>query len=67
MVVSTTLDTGEVVRMPGIPMKFSETGEARFTAPPRVGQDSRRILSQMLGYDDRRIDALHGAGAIEAA
>lgn len=66
MVVSTTLESGEVVRMPGIPMKFSETNEARFTAPPRVGQDSRRILSQMLGYDDSRIDALHGAGAVGA-
>ncbi|VTU22583.1 CaiB/BaiF CoA transferase family protein [Variovorax sp. PBL-E5] len=64
MVVSMPLESGEVVRMPGIPMKFSETGEARFTAPPRVGQDSHVILSQMLGYDDARIAALQVAGAV---
>jgi len=66
MVVSMPLESGEVVRMPGIPMKFSDTGEARFTAPPRVGQDSQRILSELLGYDDGRIDALCAAGAVGA-
>lgn len=64
MVVSMTLESGEVVRMPGNPMKFSDSAEACYTAPPRVGRDSQRILSDMLGYDDDRIDALQYAGAV---
>lgn len=64
MVVPMTLDSGEVVRMPGNPMKFSESAEACYAAPPRVGRDSQRILSEMLGYDDDRIVALQGAGAV---
>jgi len=64
MVVSMTLDSGEVVRMPGNPMKFSDSAEASYAAPPRVGRDSQRILSDLLGYDDDRIDALQYAGAL---
>jgi crotonobetainyl-CoA:carnitine CoA-transferase CaiB-like acyl-CoA transferase len=67
MVVSMSLESGEVVRMPGVPMKFSDTGETRFAAPPCVGRDSRRILSQMLGYDEARIDALRESGAVGIA
>jgi len=66
MVVSVPLESGETVRMPGIPMKFSESSETRFTPPPGVGRDSRRILSEMLGYDTTRIDALNAAGAVGA-
>lgn len=64
MVVSMTLESGEVVRMPGNPMKFSESAEPCYAAPPRVGRDSHRILSEMLGYDGDRIDALQYAGAV---
>ncbi|MBS0452474.1 MAG: CoA transferase [Proteobacteria bacterium] len=67
MVVAVELDNGETVRMPGIPMKFSDSSESRFTPPPRVGRDSRRILSQILGYDAARIDALDAAGAVGVA
>lgn len=67
MVVSVPLDNGETVRMPGIPMKFSENCESSFTPPPCVGRDSRRILSQVLGYDAARINALDAAGAVGVA
>lgn len=67
MVVSVELDNGETVRMPGIPMKFSGSSQASFTPPPCVGRDSRRILSQVLGYDAARIDALDAAGAVGVA
>lgn len=67
MVVSVPLESGETVRMPGIPMKFSESSETSFTSPPSVGRDSRRILSEVLGYDATRIDALNAAGAVGAA
>jgi crotonobetainyl-CoA:carnitine CoA-transferase CaiB-like acyl-CoA transferase len=67
MVVSMTLESGEVIRMPGVPMKFSQTNESTFTAPPGVGKDSRRILTELLGYDEGRIEALQQAGALGVA
>lgn len=67
MVVSMTLASGEEVRMPGVPMKFSASGKPAFEPPPGVGQDSRRILAEMLGYDSARIEALSRSGAIGAA
>jgi crotonobetainyl-CoA:carnitine CoA-transferase CaiB-like acyl-CoA transferase len=35
-------------------------------APYRVGEHSRLVLSGLLGYDAKRIDALIAAGAVEA-
>ncbi len=64
MVVETPLASGEMIRMPGIPMKFSETNDTSFTTPPRVGEDSRRVLSEMLGYDAARISELKDAGVL---
>ena len=67
MVVSMTLQSGEVIRMPGVPMKFSQSNRGTFAAPPGVGRDSRRILRDMLGYDEGRIDALQRSGTLGAA
>jgi crotonobetainyl-CoA:carnitine CoA-transferase CaiB-like acyl-CoA transferase len=67
MVVGVPLASGEVVRMPGSPMKFSDAGPAHYAAPPRVGQHSRALLASMLGYTEDRIDALCSTGAIAAA
>ena len=67
MVVSMTLQSGEVIRMPGVPMKFSQSNGGSFAAPPGIGRDSRRILSDMLGYDEDRIDALQQSGTLGAA
>ncbi len=66
MVVSMTLESGKEVRMPGVPMKFSDTGAPEFDPPPGVGRDSRRILSELLGYDSSRIEALCRSGAVGA-
>jgi CoA:oxalate CoA-transferase len=35
-------------------------------APYRVGEHSRLVLSDLLGYDAKRIDTLIAAGAVEA-
>jgi len=65
MVVSTRLATGEEVRMPGVPMKFSDSANAtRFETPPGVGRDSRRVLAELLGYEEQRIAALAESGAL---
>ncbi|MGH8876255.1 MAG: CaiB/BaiF CoA transferase family protein [Stackebrandtia sp.] len=36
-------------------------------APPLLGADTRAILTEVLGYDDARIDALTTSGAVRAA
>ena len=64
MVVEMPMASGETVRMPGVPMKFSDTSETSFNTPPRVGEDSTRVLSEMLGYDADRIAALKSSGVL---
>lgn len=61
-----TLDNGTQVRLPTIPL---EMGGERIGAPqvmPEAGADARAVL-RGLGYDDERIDALIGAGAVGEA
>lgn len=65
MVVDVPLPNGDSVRMPGIPMKFSAAATPHFTAPPTLGQDTRSVLADVLGYDAARIEALHGQQAIQ--
>lgn len=67
MVVDVTLESGDTVRMPGVPMKFSDGRRPPFAAPPSLGRDSQRVLSDLLGYDERRIQALHASGAVGLA
>ena len=58
-----TLDNGTAVRLPTIPL---EMNGARIGAPqhlPKPGRDARTVL-ETLGYDEDRIAALIGAGAV---
>lgn len=58
-----TLDNGTQVRLPTIPL---EMNGARIGAPqhlPKPGRDARTVL-ETLGYDEDRIAALIGAGAV---
>jgi crotonobetainyl-CoA:carnitine CoA-transferase CaiB-like acyl-CoA transferase len=64
MVVEVPLPNGDTVRMPGVPMKFSDASAPTFGAPPTLGQNTQEVLSCMLGYDDGRIVALRDSGAI---
>ena len=54
-----------MVRMPGLPMKFSASGAPAFGAPPTLGQDTQTVLGTMLGYDATHIAALREAHAIQ--
>jgi crotonobetainyl-CoA:carnitine CoA-transferase CaiB-like acyl-CoA transferase len=65
MVVEVPLESGAAVKMPGIPMKFSQTSSIRFTAPPTLGRDTQTVLREMLGYDAGRIASLHSSQAIQ--
>ncbi len=58
MVVSVPLPNGEQVGMPGIPMKFSDTGTPQFKAPPTLGRDTDAVLTGVLGYAPDQITRL---------
>jgi crotonobetainyl-CoA:carnitine CoA-transferase CaiB-like acyl-CoA transferase len=64
MVVEVPLPGGDTVRMPGIPMKFSESGPTAFKAPPLLGHDTQAVLANLLGYDPARISSLRESRAI---
>jgi crotonobetainyl-CoA:carnitine CoA-transferase CaiB-like acyl-CoA transferase len=58
MVVEVPLHSGGSVRMPGVPMKFSEAATPAFTPPPRLGEHTHAVLSELVGYDETRLSAL---------
>jgi formyl-CoA transferase len=45
------------------PFRFSET-PCHYAAPPILGQHTRHVLQDLLGYDSARIEALAADGAI---
>ena len=63
MVVEVPIAGGGSVRMPGNPMKFSESTDPSPTAPPRLGEHTQSVLGA-LGYDAERLQALAAAGVI---
>ena len=64
MVVSVDHPKGGSVRMPGNPIKLSETGEEAFSPPPLIGEDTDRILTEFLGLDKAEIERLRREEAI---
>ena len=48
----------------GVPVKLSTTPGSVRSAPPRLGEHTRQVLHQDLGYDDARINAIAKTGAI---
>ncbi len=66
MVVNVTLPTGEVVPMPGNPVKLSDHHDTtQPTPPPFVGQHTHAVLDGLLGYSAERIAALKIAGVVQ--
>ena len=65
MVVEVPLSQGGSVKMPGIPMKFSESGTPSFNPPPTLGRDTVSVLEDLLGYAPARIEALRADSAIQ--
>lgn len=59
-------EAGEI-QVTGIPLKMSETSGDVEQAPPTLGQDTARILSERLGYSSDRIEELRARGVIESA
>jgi crotonobetainyl-CoA:carnitine CoA-transferase CaiB-like acyl-CoA transferase len=65
MVVEVQLQSGEVVQMPGNPIKFSDTTEGPFTAPPLLGEHTDVVLRDFLHYSSEQVDALRHRGVIQ--
>jgi len=64
MVVDVALHDGEVIQVPGNPIKLSAAGEESYGAPPRLGEHTDAVLGQLLGYGPQRIKELRETGAI---
>lgn len=64
MVVDVALHNGEVIRVPGNPIKLSAADEGSYAAPPRLGEHTDAVLGQFLGYRPQRIKELRETGAI---
>ena len=58
MKVDVPLTGGATVAQPGNPIKLSETYADIYTAPPAVGQDTARILGELLNLDADALAAL---------
>ena len=64
MVVEVDHPEGGTVRMPGNPVKLSDTHEESFSPPPLCGQHTDQVLSDMLGLSAARLASLRTAGVI---
>jgi crotonobetainyl-CoA:carnitine CoA-transferase CaiB-like acyl-CoA transferase len=64
MMVDVNLLTGETVRMPGNPIKLSETNAETYSPPPRLGADTDEVLTTLLGKNEAQLSRLRELGAI---
>lgn len=64
MVVELGHPGGASTRGPGNPIKLSRTDEENFSAAPLLGQDTDRVMSELLGLSDAEIQALRNDGVI---
>lgn len=64
MIVEVAHPLGGAVKMPGNPIKLSDTHEDTFTPPPLLGQHNEEIYRGMLGLTDEQLAELKAAGVI---
>ena len=64
MMVEVEHSQGGTVRMPGNPIKMSETYEDVFTSPPTLGEHTESVLRDLLGKTAAEIEALAGRGIV---
>jgi crotonobetainyl-CoA:carnitine CoA-transferase CaiB-like acyl-CoA transferase len=64
MIVDVELSQGGTVRMPGNPIKMSETHEEVFTSPPMLGEHTASVLTELLGKSEAEIDGWITSGVI---
>jgi formyl-CoA transferase len=54
-----------MLRLAGVPIKYSETPASIRRPPPLLGEHTDQILAEVLGYPSEQIDALRRQGAID--
>jgi crotonobetainyl-CoA:carnitine CoA-transferase CaiB-like acyl-CoA transferase len=64
MVVDVTHPSGARYRVPGNPIKLSETHEDTYASPPLLGQHTSEVLRELIGMSDDEIAALRKGGVI---
>jgi crotonobetainyl-CoA:carnitine CoA-transferase CaiB-like acyl-CoA transferase len=55
------------IKILGNPLKFGKTPLNTFTRPPGLGENTREILSGLLGYSAEKIEGLKQKGAVKLA
>jgi crotonobetainyl-CoA:carnitine CoA-transferase CaiB-like acyl-CoA transferase len=64
LVQAVRLDSGELLKLVASPMKLSATPPQIHRAPPKLGADTAGVLTELLGYDEKRILDLQEKGVI---
>ena len=64
MIVEVALTKGGAVRMPGNPIKLSDTYDDLYTSPPGLGEHTDRVLRDLLGKKQDEIDAWKTLGIL---
>jgi formyl-CoA transferase len=64
MVVEVKHPTADKIKLVGIPVKYSETPGSIRLPPPLLGQHTQEILSDLLGYSKKEIEAFRQEGVV---
>jgi crotonobetainyl-CoA:carnitine CoA-transferase CaiB-like acyl-CoA transferase len=64
MLVEIPTGNGARMLMPGNPIKMSRVAEGPLRLYPTPGQDTDRVLAELLGLDGADIDKLRASGAL---
>jgi len=67
MVIEVAGRSGEKVKCIGSPFKVHDLPMEESTSPPRLGEHTRAILSNLLHYSSEKIDRLAAEGVIKAS
>lgn len=67
MVVEIDGPANDKIKTIGNPLKMEKTPANTFTRPPQLGEHTRDVLSNVLGYSKEKIDTLVQQGAIKTA
>lgn len=58
---------GGTVRVPNVPWHFSDAPDVGVSGIPKYrGEDNRTLLTELLGYDSDRLDALEASGVLSS-
>lgn len=64
MIVEVAHPEGGSVEMPGNPVKLSADTQPSYTPPPLLGQDTAKVLCEMLGLTPERVAQLRQSGVV---